>query len=388
MPMIKRVALVAGEASGDQIGADLIRALRERHPGVEIFGMAGPRMREAGCYAIAGTEELAVMGLVEVLRHYPRLRRLRGRLIEQIIAARPDVLVGIDVPDFTLEIERAARAARIPAVHYVCPQVWAWRAGRLPAIRDATDLILALFPFEVPFLAGHGIEAVCVGHPLADRIPVDPDRGQARRELLPMFEEAPLVALMPGSRRQELQRLAPLFLEAAALLSGARPGLRFALGAADARGAEFLSGLPALRERRIEAELVVGRATDLLLAADAALVASGTVTLEAALCGTPAVVAYRLAAPTWWLMRRSVKVPHVALPNLLLDRRLLPEFLQDAATPGALAAALAHWLDNPVAVEEYRRCCAGLHRTLRRGSGPAAVAVLERLLEQRRGSGR
>jgi lipid-A-disaccharide synthase len=386
--MITRVAIVAGEASGDQIGADLIDALRARHPGVDVFGMAGPRMRAAGCRALADTQELAVMGLFEVLRHYPRLRRLRQRLIAEILASRPDVVVGIDVPDFNLGIEREARRAGIPAVHYVCPQVWAWRAGRLPAIRSATDLILALFPFEVPFLAQHGIESVFVGHPLADRIAPDPDREAAQRALLPDPGKGQLVALMPGSRRQELHRHAALFLAAASALARQQPATRFVIGALDDAGAAYLAQLPALRDGAIDVRIVTGQATRLLVAADAALVASGTVTLEAALCGTPAVVAYRLATPTWWLMRRSVKVPHVSLPNLLLGRRLLPEFLQDAATPDALASALRHWLEDPAAVADYRTHCAGLHRELRAGSGAAAVSALEQLLERRQGSGR
>jgi len=386
--VIQRVAIIAGEASGDQLGGDLITALRSRHPTVDVLGMAGPRMRAAGCRALADIDELAVMGLVEVLKHYPRLRALRRRLTSELLAARPDVLVGIDVPDFTLEIERQARAAGIPAVHYVCPQVWAWRAGRLPGIRQSTDLILTLFPFEVPFLAQHGIEAEFVGHPLADRIPLNLDRAAARRALLAGSQDGPLVALMPGSRRQELARHVGLFLRAAAELQRRRRDVRYAIGAVNEAGAEFIRAQAAMLVPSLPLEIVVARASDLLSAADAALVASGTVTLEAALCGTPSVVAYRLAAPSYWLMRRAVKVPHVALPNLLLDERLMPEFLQDAATPTALAGALEAWLDEPARVAAFRARCATLHRDLKVGSGVAAASALERLLERRRGSGR
>ncbi len=383
-PPLRRIAIVAGEASGDQLGANLIEALRARHPSLEILGMAGPRMAAAGCRALAQVDELAVMGLVEVLRHYPRLRRLRGRLIDELLGARPDVLVGIDVPDFTLEIERRAKAAGIPAVHYVCPQVWAWRPGRLPKIRAAVDLVLALFPFEVPFLAAHGIEAAFVGHPLADRISATTDRAAARAALLPgePAPDGPLLAVLPGSRRQELARHAELFLAAARELATRRAGTRVVLGAVNAAAASELearlaggppwAGPPPL--------VVTGRATELLAAADVALVASGTVTLEAALCGTPAVVAYRLAPLSWWWLRRAVKVAHVALPNLLFGERVLPELLQDEATPGALADALEAWLSDPARVADYRRRCRALHASLRVGSGAAAAAAIERLV--------
>ena len=382
VPVLRRVFIVAGEASGDQLGADLIEALRARHPQIEVIGMAGPRMRAAGCRALARVEALAVMGLVEVLRHYPRLRRLQARLGDEVLAARPDVLVGIDVPDFTLDIERRARVAGIPTVHYVCPQVWAWRAGRVPRIRAAADLVLALFPFEVPFLAAHDIAAAFVGHPLADRIPLIPDRAAARRTLLPDAAGGPLIAVLPGSRRQELARHAGLFLAAAQRLAAQTPGARIVCGAVDETAARYLEAQCVARDAPGLAApaVVVGRSLELLAAADVALVASGTITLEAALSGTPAVVAYRLAPLSYWWLRRAVKVPHVALPNLLLGERLLPELLQTEATPTALADALGAWLADPVRVARYRERCAELRSTLRVGSGAAAVAAIERLL--------
>jgi lipid-A-disaccharide synthase len=386
--VLTRVAIIAGEASGDQLGGDLIEALRRRHPTVEVSGMAGPRMRAAGCHALAGIDELAVMGLVEVLRHYPRLLKLRRRLIDEILAARPDVVVGIDVPDFTLDIELRMRAAGIPVVHYVCPQVWAWRAGRLPRIRRAVDLILTLFPFEVAFLADHGIAAAYVGHPLADRIPLDIDRAAARAVLMPGEGAGPLIALMPGSRRQELARHVDLFLAAAALLAPTLSAPRFALGAVNEAAATYIRQRVAAVAPQLPVTVVTGRSSALLAAADVALLASGTITLEAALSGTPAVVAYRLAPLSYWLMRRAVKVPHVALPNLLLGQRLMPEFLQDDATPSALAGALGAWLADVAGVARYRGLCAGLHRELRVGSGDAAAAAIEALLERRAVSGR
>ena len=377
---LNSVAIIAGEASGDQLGADLIEALRRKNPSIDVFGMAGPRMRAAGCDALAEMEALNVMGLVEVVRHYPRLRALRGRLSRQILARRPDVVIGIDVPDFALWIERQAKHAGHLAVHYVCPQVWAWRAGRLPAIRLAVDLILALFPFEVPFLAKHGISASFVGHPLADRIPQVPDR-VACRHSLGLDPEAPLIALMPGSRRQELARLADLFLSAAAVLARRRPDVRFVAGAVSAGATEFLRARQQEIAPGLPLAIIERQASEALMAADAALVASGTITLEAALCGTPSVVAYRLAPLTYWWLSRRVKVPHVALPNLLLSQRLFPEFLQEAATPEVLAMALEARLDDPKAVARCRRTLTALHAELAQGAGErAAQAILDALV--------
>ena len=377
-----RVGLIAGEASGDQLGADLIVALRERFPGLECFGMAGPRMRSAGCEALADMELLNVMGLVEVLRHYPRLRRLRGELTAAMLGRSPHVVIGIDVPDFALWIEARAKRAGTLAVHYVCPQVWAWRAGRIPGIARSIDLMLALFPFEVPFLARYGIAAAHVGHPLADRIPAAPDRARFRASLgLPAT--GPVVALMPGSRRQEISRLADLFLAAAVRLGATRPDAQFVLGAVNAEAARQLRARCAESAPGLPVTVVERKATEALLAADAALVASGTITLEAALCGTPSVVAYRMAPLSFWWLRRAVKVPHVALPNLLLERRLFPEFLQDDATPDALARALGHWLDDAPARQACAALLAGLRGQLARQAGRRAAEAIELALRGR-----
>ncbi len=377
-----RIALLAGEASGDQLGANLIDALRARFPQASFVGMAGPRMRAAGCEALAEMEELNVMGLVEILRHYPRLRRLRARLTRELTDWRPHVVVGIDVPDFTLWIERRLKDAGSLAVHYVCPQVWAWRAGRIPHIRRSINLMLTLFPFEAPFLRQHGIDATFVGHPLADRIPLHPDRQQLRRAL-GLAADAEWVALMPGSRRQELQRHVDLFLQTASLLHHQRPAMRFVAGAVHARAAAFIRTRHAALAPQLPLEIIEGRASDVLLAADAALVVSGTISLESALCGTPAVVAYRLAALSYWWLRRAVKVAHIALPNLLLSRRLFPEFVQDEAHPAALAGALAQWLDDAAAREDCRRSCEDLHQTLARSAGPSAAQAIAQSLAAR-----
>ena len=374
-----RIGLVAGETSGDQLGADLITSLRERFPAAEFFGMAGPRMLAAGCHALAHVDQLNVMGLVEIIRHYPRLRALRKSLAADILARSPHVVIGIDVPDFALWIEARAKASGALAVHYVCPQVWAWRPGRIPGIARAVDLILALFPFEVPFLQGHGISAVHVGHPLADRIPAAPDRSHYRA-LLGLPPNGPLVALMPGSRRQEVARLADLFLAAGLRLAARQPDIHFVLGAVGPDAAAFLEARRLAVAPQLAVSIVQRQATEALLAADAALVASGTVTLEAALCGTPSVVAYRLAPLSYWWLRRLVTVPHVALPNLLLDQRLFPEFLQEAATPDALAGALEHWLVDEAAHRACQTKLAGLHAQLVRQAGRRAAEAIEAAL--------
>lgn len=371
------VGIVAGEPSGDQLGAALIAGLRERVPDVRITAMAGPCMRRAGCEELAGTEELSVMGLVEVLRHYPRLRRLRQRLVQEFLVRRPDVFIGIDVPDFVLSIETALKRAGVPTVHMVCPQVWAWRESRVGAIGNAADLLLTLFPFETTFLARHGIPARFIGHPLADRTPPQVARAS--------FGAAPgeqLIALMPGSRRQEQRRHLPLFLAAARILHAQRPATRFVLGVLDPRTA------PAADDSvDLPLTVVAGAAGEILAAADVALCVSGTITLEAALARTPAVVAYRMPRLTYAILRRLVRVPHIALPNLLTGSSLMPELIQDAATPATLAAALGGWLEDPTRVAAYRERCERLRRDLRHDAGRAAAAAVLDLVAARSGAG-
>ena len=376
------VGIVAGEASGDGLGAALIQGLRELDPEIRVTAMAGPRMLEAGCEALASIDALSVMGLVEVLKHYPRLRRLRADLIEGFAAAGIDAFVSIDVPDFSLGMSRRLKARGVPTVHLVCPQVWAWRPGRIPGLRRALDRMLVLFPFEVEFLRDHGLTARFVGHPLADQIPRTPDR-LAAREALGLSPGPPVLALLPGSRRQEYTRHLPLFLAAAAALRQRRPGLEVVIGLANARAAEWAAQLPALTESG--ARLVIGRATEVLTAADVALCVSGTITLEGALCQTPLVVAYRMPWLTYQILRRLVRVDSIALPNLLMPGINVPECIQDAATAPKLAEALDAWLADPDRTATYRARCAALHDVLHRGAGRAAAeAVLELIAAKRR----
>jgi lipid-A-disaccharide synthase len=372
-----RIGFVAGESSGDQLGAALIDALRARVPGLECFGVAGPRMIAAGCEAWANSEELAVMGLAEVLKHLPRLLRLRRRLVARFVAARPQVFVGIDAPEFNLGLAARLKARGLRTVQYVSPQVWAWRQGRVRTIGRACDLVLCLLPFETRFYASHGVHAVFVGHPLADQIALDTDRGAARRALQ-IPADAEVIALLPGSRVSEVARLGADFAGAAAWIAAERPGVEFIAPMATSAVREVFEREAAATLPRIR--LTDGGARAALAACNVALVASGTATLETLLSKRPMVVAYRLSAATVYVARRLalVKSPYMALPNLLAGRRLVPEFFQDEVTPAALGSALLRELDDPAhiaaLVAEFRR----MHVELRCGAAErAANAILE-----------
>lgn len=367
-----RIALVAGEASGDILGAGLMRELKRQYGEVEFIGVGGPLMAAEGLNSYFPMERLAVMGLVEVLGRLPELLARRKRLILSLIEARPDAFIGIDAPDFNLGVELRLRRAGIRTVHYVSPSVWAWRQKRVLKIREACDLMLTLFPFEAQFYVEHGVPVRFVGHPLADTIPLEADRQAARGELgLP--QDAPVVALMPGSRGGEVARLGGLFLDAAEQLLAERPELRFVLPCASPERRAQLEAL--LAGRDLPLILLDGRSHTALAACDAVLIASGTATLEALLYKRPMVVAYRLAPLTYRILRHLVKSPYVSLPNLLAQRLLVPELLQDAATPAALAATLLPLLDDGAT---QTAGFDAIHRTLRQdASCSAATAVLE-----------
>lgn len=374
-----RVAIVAGEASGDQLGAALMSALRAHRPDVQFRAVAGPRMRAVGCETLAHSEELAVMGLFEVIEHLPRLWRLRRRLIAELIAWQPDVFIGIDAPGFNLGLGARLKRAGISSVQYVSPQVWAWREHRVREMATSCDLVLCLLPFEPPFYAGHAVRAEFVGHPLADQIPLQSDRAAARREL-GLAPDGAIVALLPGSRRGEVQRLAPEFLIAARALLAAHPGLQFVAPMASAAArAEFerAGGVAA------HITLLDGQARTALQAADVALVASGTATLESLLCGCPMVVAYRFGALTALLLRslRLVRLPYFSLPNLLAGERLVPEFFQAAATGAVLATAVAAQLADVAGSETLRQRFMEIHRQLRVGGAERAAQAVLQLLE-------
>jgi lipid-A-disaccharide synthase len=378
------VALVAGETSGDNLGAALMLAIRARVPGVRFVGVAGPRMRAAGCEVIADSDELAVMGLAEILRHLPRLVQLRKHVRSEILAVRPDVFVGIDAPEFNLGLAKQLKNAGLRTVQYVSPQVWAWRQGRVRTIGAACDLVLCVLPFETKFYAEHGVAAEFVGHPLADHYPLVSDRGESRRALgLP--EDATVVAVLPGSRMSEVSRLGRDFTGACAWLAARRPGLTFVAPMVSARvKAEFRSAWHAVAPE-LRVRLLDGHAREALAAADVVLVASGTATLETLLAKRPMVVAYRFAPLTAFLLRRLalVKVPHFSQPNLLVGRRIVPEFLQEQVQPASLGAALLAQLDDAAARHELEREFTTVHEALRLGGADRAAASILGLLGRR-----
>lgn len=338
-----RIAILAGEASGDILGAGLLHALHGRVEQLEIVGVGGELMAAQGLRSRFPMERLSVMGLVEVLGRLPELLRRRARLAEELIADPPDVFVGIDAPDFNLGLERRLRRAGIPTVHYVSPSVWAWRRKRIFSIRKSTDLMLTLLPFETRIYEEHQIAVRFVGHPLANQIPLEPDQAAARAAL-GLAAEGELVALLPGSRGGEIRQLAEPFLDTARWLLQRRPELRFLLPAANDRRHGELAALIAEKYADLPLELTRGRSREVMAAADSILIASGTATLEAMLLKKPMVVAYRMAPLTYKILSRLISSRHIALPNLLADRRMVPEVLQDevrAEVLGAAAVAVA-----------------------------------------------
>lgn len=372
MTDLMRVALVAGEASGDILGAGLMQALKAQYPQIEFIGVGGPLMQAQGLTSYFPMERLAVMGLVEVLGRLPELLSRRKRLIRTLIDAKPDVFIGIDAPDFNLTVELKLRQAGIKTVHYVSPSVWAWRQKRVLKIREACDLMLTLFPFEAQFYQDHQVPVRFVGHPLADTIPQQADRHSAR-DSLNLLQDQPVVALLPGSRGGEVARLGSLFLDAAVRLRTLRPGIQFVLPCASPERRAQLEQV--LVGRDLPLTLLNGRSHEALAACDAVLIASGTATLEALLYKRPMVVAYKVAPLTYRILKRLVSSAYISLPNLLAQRLLVPELIQDAATPEALAQLLAPLLDGgEVQTEGFDV----IHRALRRdASVQAAKAVLQ-----------
>jgi len=380
-PVALRIGLVAGEASGDTLGAGLIAALRAFEPEARFFGVAGPKMLAAGCERWEPAESLAVMGLFEVLRDLPRLVRLRARLRRAFEAERPDVFVGIDAPDFNLGLAGRLHAAGIPTVQYVSPQFWAWRQSRVRRMRDSIDLVLCLLPFEKRFYDDQGVRAEFVGHPLADAIPEEPDRAAARAKLvLPVT--AAVIALLPGSRRGEVARLGRDFAETARWMQEQRPDLVFIAPMASAATRSLFS--EALRQHApgVTVQLIDGQAQTALIAADAVLVASGTASLETALCKRPMVVIYRLGVLTTWLLRRLklVNTRFFAQPNLLADRRIVGEYFQEDIVPRQIGAELMQWLDDAGRRRELEREFARIHTDLKRDASVRAARAILALL--------
>jgi lipid-A-disaccharide synthase len=378
------IALVAGEASGDQLGAALVERLRARYPEARFVGVAGSRMRAAGVDAWWDAGELAVMGLFEVLSHFPRLLRLRRALHRRLLETRPDLFIGIDAPDFNLGLEIKLRRAGLRTVQYVSPTVWAWRQRRVHKVARAVDHVLCLFPFEPPFYDKHDVPATYVGHPLADQIEEDHDPAAARSRL-GLDSTAETLALLPGSRAGEVSRLAGPMLGAATVLAAQRPGLQVVCAAADAT-TEALFEDERQRSGGVPVTIVRDDPRGVIAAADCVLCASGTATLETMLVNRPLVMTYRLAPSTYRIGRmfRLVKLSWFALPNILAGRGLVPELIQDDATPENLARAATAWLDDAAARSELRRAFHELHERLRCDAAERAAAAVAGLLENER----
>lgn len=370
-----RIAIVAGELSGDLLAAGLIREILKRHPDAEFEGVTGPNMRAAGCKTVFAYEELAVMGLFEVLRHLPRLLRRRRELLDRWRDDPPTAFIGVDAPDFNLGLARRLRTSGNVCIQYVCPSVWAWRQSRVKTIRQAVDLVLCLLPFEADFLREHRVAASFVGHPLASELEQLADPQIARASL--GEAEGPIVALLPGSRRGEVDRLGDIFVATAVRLQRQRPELRFVAAMASPATASIIE--QQAQVQGLELNIVVDKTRDALTAADAVLVASGTATLEAALCQRPMVVAYKLSSLTYWLLKRLkiIKISSYSLPNLLIGRDVVPEFIQDAATAANLASALLEIVGPGESREAQLTEFARLRDTL---SGDANALAAEAIL--------
>ncbi len=383
MPL--RVGVVAGEASGDALGAGLIGALRHLAPDAQFFGIAGPKMLAEGCVAWEPSESLAVMGLFEILRDLPRLLRLRARVRREFLRAAPDVFVGIDAPEFNLGLARELRAAGIPTVQYVSPQVWAWRQSRVHSIHRSVDLVLCLLPFEARFYENRGVAAEFVGHPLADAIPVIVDRPRARAALN-LAADAPLVALLPGSRRGEVGRLAGDFAATVRWLARQRPSLQFIAPMATPATREIFERALRQGAPEVPVRLIDGHAQTALIAADVVLVASGTASLEAALCKRPMIVVYRLGALSAWVVRRLnlVKSKFFSQPNLLADRRVVGEYFQEQIVPESIGAELLMWLDDPGRRALLEQKFLGIHLDLKRDASARAAQAIMGLLHRKR----
>ena len=372
--MIIRIALCAGETSGDQLGAGLIDELRTRFPDAEFAGIGGDGMRAAGLDAWFDASELAVMGLAEVLAHLPRLLTLRKAFRQRVLAFQPDVFIGIDAPDFNLGVERWLKQRGVRTVHYVSPSVWAWRQARAAKIGASADRVLCLFPMEPPIYARHGVDAVFVGHPLADAIPLQPDR-MAARVALGEAGDVPVLALLPGSRLSEIERMLPIFLDAASRLARDIIGLRVLVPAANA---QCRAAIQRITGDAPQLRILDGQAQRAMIASNVVLLASGTAALQAMLCKRPMVVGHRISPLTHAIVRLFglLKSAHVSLPNVLAGKPLVPELLQDACTAANLHEALLRWFCDAGAVAALQPEFLAIHATLRRdASARAAEAV-------------
>ena len=371
-----RIGIVAGETSGDAIAADLIHVLKKRYPNATFEGIAGPKMQSAGCVAMYDSERLAVMAITEVLHRLRELLKIRKTVANHFISNPPDVFIGVDAPDFNLALERKLKQHNIPVVHYVSPSVWAWRQYRVKKIAKSIDLMLTLLPFEYAFYVKHKIPAKFVGHPMADQIPFKNAKSEAR-DRLEISSENKLVALLPGSRFSEVERLLPLMLDAADFCFSKNNTLEFLIPAATSALFNHIDNLLSQRQTTLPVKLIEGNARDVMQASDLILLASGTATLEAMLLNRPMVVTYKVSSLSYWIMKRLSNVKHVSLPNFFSEAKPVPEFLQDDATKEKIGDAMMHLLNDESA---RQKMCENFHENhvalKKNASEQAADAIL------------
>lgn len=377
-----RIAMLAGEASGDLLGSRLLQALRTRYPSLTAYGIGGPRMQACGFESWYPMEQLAVRGYVEVVRSLPRLLHLRGELKRRLLRDRPDIFIGIDAPDFNLALERDLKAGGIPTVHYVSPSIWAWRGERIHKIKRAVDKVLALFPFEVPIYERAGIPVSYVGHPLADELPEHPDR-RGVRERLTIRPESSVVALLPGSRQSEVRQMAELMIATASRIREQISDIHFLVPLVS-RETRLIFEEAVYRQHAedLPLRILFGHAHEALTAADSAIVASGTATLEAALLKCAMVITYTMPAASAWIMRRKAYLPYVGLPNIIAGEFIVPELLQEDAQPENLAQAVCNLLGNPRVRSRLQTRFLAMHRELRQGTAERAVDALAPFLDR------
>lgn len=381
--MALRIAMVAGEASSDLLASHLIKALQRHLPDAEFFGIGGPKMQAVGFKALWPAEKLAVHGYVDALKNYRELSGIRSSLLDLLKKDPPAAFIGVDAPDFSLWLEKRLKDRGIPAIHFVSPSIWAWRKGRLKGIARAVSHMLCLFPFEPELYRAAGVPVSYVGHPLADVFPLAPNR-EAMRETLQISPGGPVFAFLPGSRQSEVRNLADTYIATAALLHERHPGARFLVPLAT-RETRLLFEEALRRHAHLDLpiRILFGHAVEAMIAADVVLVASGTATLEAALLKRPMVITYKIGKWSYRLMRRLAYLPWVGLPNVLAGREVVPEVLQDAATPQALADALDGWLADPARVADLTKVFTDMHLQLRQDTAAKAAAAILPYLQGR-----
>lgn len=372
-----RIGIVAGEASGDLLGSHLVEALKEHVPDAEFAGIAGPKMQAAGVRSLFPIEKLSVRGYVEVLKRYREIVGIRRKLRDHFLKDPPQIFIGVDSSDFNLDLEAALKRNGIATIHYVSPAVWAWRGERIPKIQRSVSRMLALFPFEVPIYEKTGIAVTYVGHPLADMLPETPDRLAAREQMrLPL--QSRIIALLPGSRQSELQYMADLFVNSAKLIAQNLPGVHFLVPLVSRETRDlFEAALYRNEARDLPLTMMFGHSHDAMTAADAVLVASGTASLEAALLKRPMVITYKMAPVSFWITNRKKYLPYIGLPNILAGEFIVPEFVQDAATPENLSQAMLNLISDQAAISRMQERFSAIHRELRQGTAhKAAQAIL------------